>query len=89
VVKNTEFPLQGCYQRDPALLYAMRQQVPWIQQQRVELLANLKDVSKGKTSLFIAHRLSTISDCDKIVFLEQGSLAEMGTDMMTNFLSAI
>jgi ABC-type multidrug transport system fused ATPase/permease subunit len=34
---------------------------------------------KNRTSLVIAHRLSTISKLDRIVVLENGSIAEDGT----------
>ena len=36
-------------------------------------------ISKGRTSIFIAHRLSTIRACDRIYYLENGNIAEMGT----------
>lgn len=34
---------------------------------------------KDRTSLIIAHRLSTIRDADKIVVIDQGKVAEMGS----------
>ena len=34
---------------------------------------------EGKTVLAIAHRLSTIAQMDRIVVLEDGRIAEMGT----------
>jgi ATP-binding cassette, subfamily B, heavy metal transporter len=44
-----------------------------------EILTTLHRVSTGRTSLSIAHRLSTIADADRILVLDQGSLAEQGT----------
>ena len=43
------------------------------------ILAALREVAQGHTSLVIAHRLSTIIDADKIVVLDQGSVVEQGT----------
>lgn len=34
---------------------------------------------RGKTVLVIAHRMRTIANVDKVVVLEQGCVAEMGT----------
>ena len=34
---------------------------------------------QGRTTLVIAHRLSTIEKADRIVVLDQGQVAEMGT----------
>lgn len=39
----------------------------------------LAGVMKGRTTIVIAHRLSTVVGADRIVVLESGQLAEMGT----------
>jgi ATP-binding cassette subfamily B protein len=39
----------------------------------------LKRILEGRTSIVIAHRLSTIRNADKIVVLDQGHVAEIGT----------
>ncbi|MGF1467601.1 MAG: ABCB family ABC transporter ATP-binding protein/permease [Sandaracinaceae bacterium] len=41
--------------------------------------ANLRAVSRGKTTLVIAHRLSTVVDADRILVLDGGRVAEVGT----------
>ncbi len=43
-----------------------------------EILATLKRIAKGRTTIAIAHRLSTIADADRILVLDQGQLAESG-----------
>jgi ATP-binding cassette subfamily B protein len=39
----------------------------------------LRELLKGRTSFVIAHRLSTIREADRIVVLDQGRVAEIGT----------
>jgi ATP-binding cassette subfamily B multidrug efflux pump len=36
-------------------------------------------VRRGRTSLIIAHRISTILDCDRIVLMDHGRIAEIGS----------
>ena len=44
-----------------------------------QILHNLKTVRQGKTNIIIAHRISTVRHADKIVVLENGKIAEIGT----------
>jgi subfamily B ATP-binding cassette protein MsbA len=41
--------------------------------------AALEELMQGRTTLVIAHRLSTIENADRIVVLDQGEIAEIGT----------
>ncbi|MEG1888887.1 MAG: ABC transporter ATP-binding protein [Lachnospiraceae bacterium] len=44
-----------------------------------ELYQKYSQLSQGKTSIFISHRLSSTKFCDRILFFENGEIAEMGT----------
>ncbi len=39
----------------------------------------LAELVKGRTSIIIAHRLSTLRNCDQIMVIDDGKLAEMGS----------
>lgn len=43
-----------------------------------EILNNLKKVMQGRTSVIISHRISAVKNADRILVLEQGSIAEQG-----------
>nr|WP_319570096.1 peptidase domain-containing ABC transporter [uncultured Draconibacterium sp.] len=43
-----------------------------------KIIQNLKQFYLGKTVVIIAHRLSTVKDADKIIVLDDGSIAEEG-----------
>ena len=44
-----------------------------------KILENLRTLRKGKTTILIAHRISTVEQMDKILFIDDGCLAAVGT----------
>ena len=44
-----------------------------------EILKNLKDVMRERTSIIISHRISTVKHADAIIVLHEGRIAEQGT----------
>jgi len=44
-----------------------------------KILNGLEEVMKNRTTIIIAHRLSTVKNCDKIIVIEDGKIAEEGT----------
>ena len=43
------------------------------------VIGNIKNWAKNKIVLIITHRPSTIRDADRIIFLNEGSITEIGT----------
>ncbi len=44
-----------------------------------EILANLRQVFRGRTVFLVSHRVSTVKDADLILVLDQGRILESGT----------
>ena len=44
-----------------------------------EILRELKEFMRGRTTLLISHRISTVRDADRIVYLRAGEIIEQGT----------
>ncbi len=43
------------------------------------ILDNLRTLRKGKTTILIAHRISTVEGMDKIIFIDDGKIVDVGT----------
>lgn len=48
-----------------------------ITEQKIQ--ASFDKLAQGRTSLIIAHRLATVKDADRIVLIDEGKIAEVGT----------
>ncbi|MCK5127888.1 MAG: ABC transporter ATP-binding protein [candidate division Zixibacteria bacterium] len=44
-----------------------------------DIFKNLNEVLPGRTSIIISHRISSLKDCDKIIYLDNGVIAEEGS----------
>jgi ATP-binding cassette, subfamily B, multidrug efflux pump len=44
-----------------------------------KILNHLRDVMKGRTTIFISHRVSTVRNADRIAVLHSGRIVELGT----------
>jgi ATP-binding cassette subfamily B protein len=50
-----------------------------------KILNNLKAVTKGKTTVIVSHRISSAKNADRILILEDGTIAQQGThDQLIN-----
>ncbi len=43
------------------------------------ILDNLRSLRRGKTTILIAHRISTVQGMDKIIFIDDGQITDVGT----------
>lgn len=44
-----------------------------------QLLKNLNEIKRGKTTILVAHRISAVKNADLIVFMKNGEIVEKGT----------
>ena len=44
-----------------------------------EIYQKYCDLTEGKTSFFVSHRLASTRFCDRIIYMEDGVITEMGT----------
>jgi ATP-binding cassette subfamily B multidrug efflux pump len=44
-----------------------------------KILSHLRELMRGRTTIFISHRISTVRNADRIAVLHQGRIVELGT----------
>jgi ABC-type transport system involved in Fe-S cluster assembly fused permease/ATPase subunit len=64
--------------KDPAILLLDEATSALDSHTEQEIQKNLREISRGRTTLCIAHRLSTVVDADEILVLEDGVVVERG-----------
>jgi len=65
--------------RDPAILILDDALSSIDTHTQSEILAGLRDVLEGRTSIIISQRISTVKDADQILVLDEGRIQERGT----------
>jgi ATP-binding cassette, subfamily B, multidrug efflux pump len=65
--------------RDPAILVLDDALSSVDTQTAADILADLRQVLRTRTSLIIAHRIATVKDADHIVVMSEGRIVEQGT----------
>ena len=69
---------RAVYRRPPVLLLDEATSALDVETER-NVKENLDRLLEGRTAFIVAHRLSTIRDCDVIVVIEDGAIAEQGS----------
>jgi ATP-binding cassette subfamily B protein len=64
--------------KDPAILLLDEATSALDSHTEQEIQKNLREISRGRTTLCIAHRLSTVVDADEILVLDDGYVVERG-----------
>jgi ATP-binding cassette subfamily B protein len=69
---------------DPALLVFDEATSALDPESEAIINANLKRIAQGRTVIVISHRLASLTDCDQILVLDRGKLADAGkhTDLL-------
>jgi len=71
--------LGRAYMRDAQLLILDEPTAALDARAEDEVFQRFADLTKGKTAVLISHRFSTVRMADRILVLDQGKLAEIGT----------